>query len=566
MMMKKSAVVTVVTTADALGKAGMFIYIGEFLTIIANHSSIRCAPFEALYGKLKIGDEIVKRSHADNRANHWNLKFEIEYCCMYHLGKVWYSFWGKKGEERLAPSCDGKWVGKLLVIRRVVVGWGFWLWGFGVGVLEWVRGEGGDGVEGLATVQECGRAWAVGDAGVSFMRILRLREAARMTARIALEFAPEFVYVYAPVLRTASAAAKPCQGDSSEFYLITGNQERYEHVGPIVTSTQDCKRSQDDDYRLHLADDLKKLKITYRVKLKGTSSSHMSKITTSKYKISNKVSKTISWNTRSIGRLLSLRYPISYRLQIQIFYDHVDYTTQMAIDYAAGSPDYTNATLEHELGSMERQVESLMRSEVLLDYEVGFTFLKRPYQKEFEGRILKLIDDKENQFRQLKEDMRKKDTFMCLVDSLIATLKVGIEAQRVHSTKIEKITRLPTHTPSVTPETLKPTMVYRVSMISKIEHTIYRTPHQHLNSNLKMPILHSFEENKLEYKDENKVKIKMIGTRMDKESLEHNLYKNGITLIICHNFSLTSNSPIKPKDSGSFRMKVIFDKEKAESS
>ncbi|GKD91985.1 hypothetical protein Tco_1371822 [Tanacetum coccineum] len=28
------------------------------------------------------------------------------------------------------------------------------------------------------------------------MRILRLREVARMTARIALEFAPEFVYVY----------------------------------------------------------------------------------------------------------------------------------------------------------------------------------------------------------------------------------------------------------------------------------------------------------------------------------------------------------------------------------
>ncbi|GJX27546.1 hypothetical protein Tco_0233842 [Tanacetum coccineum] len=31
---------------------------------------------------------------------------------------------------------------------------------------------------------------------VSFMRILRLREVARATARIALEFAPEFVYVY----------------------------------------------------------------------------------------------------------------------------------------------------------------------------------------------------------------------------------------------------------------------------------------------------------------------------------------------------------------------------------
>ncbi|GJZ84525.1 hypothetical protein Tco_0649864, partial [Tanacetum coccineum] len=29
----------------------------------------------------------------------------------------------------------------------------------------------------------------------------------------------------APVMRTTSAAAKPCQGDSSEFYLITGNPD-----------------------------------------------------------------------------------------------------------------------------------------------------------------------------------------------------------------------------------------------------------------------------------------------------------------------------------------------------
>ncbi|GKF39766.1 hypothetical protein Tco_0119827, partial [Tanacetum coccineum] len=70
-----------------------------------------------------------------------------------------------------------------------------------------------------------------------------------------------------------------------------------------------------------------------------------------------------------------------------------------------------------------------------------------------------------------------------------------------------------------------------------------------------MPILHLFEENKLEYKDEDAVEIKMVGTGMDKESLEHNLYENNITMIICHNFSTTSHPPIKPKDSGSFRMK-----------
>ncbi|GKA46316.1 hypothetical protein Tco_0739199 [Tanacetum coccineum] len=72
-----------------------------------------------------------------------------------------------------------------------------------------------------------------------------------------------------------------------------------------------------------------------------------------------------------------------------------------------------------------------------------------------------------------------------------------------------------------------------------------------------MPILHSFKENKLEYKDEDEVKIKMMGTGMDKESLKHNLYKDNMTPIICHNFSPTSNPPIKPKDLGNFRMKVV---------
>ncbi|GJV76104.1 hypothetical protein Tco_1507688 [Tanacetum coccineum] len=57
------------------------------------------------------------------------------------------------------------------------------------------------------------------------------------------------------------------------------------------------------------------------------------------------------------------------------------------------SPDYIDANLEHELESMECRVESLMRSKVLLYYEGGFTSPKRPYQEEFEGKILKLIDD-----------------------------------------------------------------------------------------------------------------------------------------------------------------------------
>ncbi|GJX93824.1 hypothetical protein Tco_0348410 [Tanacetum coccineum] len=177
-----------------------------------------------------------------------------------------------------------------------------------------------------------------------------------------------------------------------------------------------------------------------------------------------------------------LRIVDSIDLNAQIFYDHVDYTTQMAIDYAAGgrlrkvrpkeawetiedlaqhkeeesngpifsekgSPDYIDATLEQEVESMECRVESLMRNEVLLEYEVGFTFPKRPYQEELEARILNLIDHQEDQIRQLEEDtILTKDTFMCLTDSLIETLKVKIEAQRVHSIKIEKITKFPTYT------------------------------------------------------------------------------------------------------------------------
>ncbi|GJY81097.1 retrovirus-related pol polyprotein from transposon TNT 1-94 [Tanacetum coccineum] len=46
------------------------------------------------------------------------------------------------------------------------------------------------------------------------------------------------------------------------------DKQRYEHVGPNVTSTQDGKRSQVDDKRLCLVDDLKKLKITYKSSLK----------------------------------------------------------------------------------------------------------------------------------------------------------------------------------------------------------------------------------------------------------------------------------------------------------
>ncbi|GJZ68538.1 hypothetical protein Tco_0631778 [Tanacetum coccineum] len=60
-------------------------------------------------------------------------------------------------------------------------------------------------------------------------------------------------------------------------YTSFQDQEKYVHVGLKVTSTQDGKRSQDDDKRLYLADDLKKLKDYMKVKLKERSSSPKSK-------------------------------------------------------------------------------------------------------------------------------------------------------------------------------------------------------------------------------------------------------------------------------------------------
>ncbi|GJT47953.1 hypothetical protein Tco_0974110 [Tanacetum coccineum] len=97
-----------------------------------------------------------------------------------------------------------------------------------------------------------------------------------------MELVPEQTQQDASVMRTASAAAKPCQGDSLEFYLITGSiytddkvlklknikkdgytrfqsQEQYEHVGLEVTRSEEVKRSQDEDKRLCLVDDLKEV-------------------------------------------------------------------------------------------------------------------------------------------------------------------------------------------------------------------------------------------------------------------------------------------------------------------
>ncbi|GJT42066.1 hypothetical protein Tco_0941931 [Tanacetum coccineum] len=60
----------------------------------------------------------------------------------------------------------------------------------------------------------------------------------------------EFKEVYAPVMRTASAAAKPCQGDSLEFYLITGNIYTEKRGTVVVTTVFDERVIEVESYRI----------------------------------------------------------------------------------------------------------------------------------------------------------------------------------------------------------------------------------------------------------------------------------------------------------------------------
>nr|GEV71485.1 hypothetical protein [Tanacetum cinerariifolium] len=53
------------------------------------------------------------------------------------------------------------------------------------------------------------------------------------------------------------------QNIKKDDYTHFQHQERYAHVGPEVTSSQEGKRSQDDDKRLCLVDDLNEFKITF---------------------------------------------------------------------------------------------------------------------------------------------------------------------------------------------------------------------------------------------------------------------------------------------------------------
>ncbi|GJY32714.1 hypothetical protein Tco_0417183, partial [Tanacetum coccineum] len=94
-----------------------------------------------------------------------------------------------------------------------------------------------------------------------------------------------------------------------EGYTRFQHQEQYEHVGKEVTSSQEGKRSQYDDKRLCLADDLKEAQVYIQVKLYGTISSLKSKITTScSQDDTNVVADALSRKEREkVMRIYSLR-------------------------------------------------------------------------------------------------------------------------------------------------------------------------------------------------------------------------------------------------------------------
>ncbi|GKE13894.1 hypothetical protein Tco_1421471 [Tanacetum coccineum] len=133
---------------------------------------------------------------------------------------------------------------------------------------------------------------------------------------------------------------------------------------------------------------------------------------------------------------------INLWLLIQIFYDHVDYTTQMGIDYAGGgrlrklrpdeawatieelaqyedegwndavipeevSLDYENPDIEQLLGIMERKVDTLMKDAISLigrSESVFRTTTNKMYQpllepsrqKEFEHIVMNFILDRKS--------------------------------------------------------------------------------------------------------------------------------------------------------------------------
>nr|GEV15168.1 zinc finger, CCHC-type [Tanacetum cinerariifolium] len=127
-------------------------------------------------------------------------------------------------------------------------------------------------------------------------------------------------------------------------------------------------------------------------------------------------------------------------LQVQIFYNYVDYTTQMAIDYAAG-------VIECKVGTLMEKVISLMgRSESIFGMSSNMMCQLPPERLQveaFEDLVMNFILDQEEGVKQLEEYIGVTGSdFMQLSLKVVEKLKDEIRAEENIIEKIEKITRL----------------------------------------------------------------------------------------------------------------------------
>ncbi|GJS05714.1 hypothetical protein Tco_0322222 [Tanacetum coccineum] len=177
-------------------------------------------------------------------------------------------------------------------------------------------------------------------------------------------------------------------------------------------------------------------------------------------------------------------------LQIHIFYDHVDYTTQIGIDYVAGrrlrklrpdeawatieelaqyedegwndtfipgkkSLNYKNPNIKQLLGITERKVDTLVKNAISLMGRSKGVFrmtINEMYQlppepsrqEEFEHIVMNFILDQEERVGQLKEYMKEIiGDFIQLFLEVTWRLKDKLREEGGRLRKIKKITKYP---------------------------------------------------------------------------------------------------------------------------
>ncbi|GJY36175.1 hypothetical protein Tco_0421553 [Tanacetum coccineum] len=170
-----------------------------------------------------------------------------------------------------------------------------------------------------------------------------------------------------------------------------------------------------------------------------------------------------AWNRFKDLLLKVPHHGLDLWLQVQIFYDHVDYTTQIAIDYAADGrlrklrPEIAWETIE-DLAQYEEEGwnDPILLEEESLDYKnpnieqllgVMDNMIRQlppelSRHKAFEDLVMNFILDQEERVKKLKEYMGVIGSdFMQLSLKVVKILKDEIRAEENRVKKIKKITR-----------------------------------------------------------------------------------------------------------------------------